>query len=278
LVTIDTTANPPTFSTLAQKNTGYEFTTNPIAGDVDLDGYPEIIIGGKSAVYAFSADLILKMDFPIEPSDELTSDEVVAAPITSDIEAGGVPEIIFPSLNGNLYSFGTEASFGFPLSAGELGAGSPVYTSDSISGKLGYLGADGWFYLWNVSRDTANNFWPMGGHDPAGSYVFDPTNLSTPAALDASLPEDQFFNYPNPVTNGVTNIRYYLGQDANTISIKIFDLSGTEIYAVNGTANRGDNEITWNCDDITPGVYRCVIEANFDGPTETAFTDIAILK
>lgn len=278
LVTIDTTTTPPTFSTLAQKNTGYEFTTNPIAGDVDLDGYPEIIIGGKNAVYALSADLILKLDFPIEPSDKYTSDDVVAAPITADIESGGVPEIIFPSLNGNLYSIGGEASFGFPLSAGELGAGSPVYTSDGNFGKLGYLGADGWFYLWNVAKDTVKNFWPMGGHDPSGSYVFDPSNLPPPAPLNATLPKEQFFNYPNPVMNGFTTIRYYLGQNANGISIKIFDMSGREIYAAIGTANQGDNEIGWNCDNITPGVYRCVIEANFDGPSETAFTDIAILK
>ncbi len=278
LLTIDTTISPAAFSILAERNLGFRFTTNPIVGDVDLDGYPEVIIGGQNAVYAFTGELILKMDFPIEPSDKFTGDDIVAAPITADIETGGVPELIFPSLTGNLYSFGSEATFGFPLSAGEFGAGSPVYTSDSIIGKLGYLGADGWFYLWDVAKDTTKNFWPMGGHDAAGSYVFDQSFLPSPAPLTASLPDEQFFNYPNPVTDGATTIRYFLGQSASTVSLKIFDLSGLEIYAMTGTTNRGDNELSWNCDDITPGVYRCVIEANFDGPTETAFTDIAVIR
>ena len=277
-LTIDTTMNPPAFSILTERNLGFKFTTNPIVGDVDLDGYPEVIIGGKNAVYAFTSELILKMDFPIVPSDKFTNDDIVSAPITADIETGGVPELVFPSLTGNLYSFGSKASFGFPLSAGELGAGSPVYSSDETNGKLGYLGADGWFYLWDVAEDTSKNFWPMGGHDAAGSYVFDQRFLPSPAPLTASLPDELFFNYPNPVTNGTTTIRYFLGQGASSVSLKIFDLSGLEIIAMSGTTSQGDNEVSWNCDDITPGVYRCVIEANFDGPTETAFTDIAVIR
>jgi len=277
-LTIDTTVNPAAFRILTERNLGFRFTTNPIVGDVDLDGYPDIIIGGQNAVYAFSGELILKTNFPIEPSDKFTDDDIVAAPITADIETGGVPELIFPTLTGNLYSFGSAASFGFPLSAGELGAGSPVYASDGTTGKLGYLGADGWFYLWDVANDTSKNFWPMGGHDAAGSYVFDQSFLPAPAPLSASLPEEQFFNYPNPVTDGATTIRYFLGQSARTVSLKIFDLSGSEIYAMSGTTALGDNEVSWNCGDITPGVYRCIIEADFDGPTETAFTDIAVIR
>ncbi len=279
LLTIDTTIQPPVYTTLSEKNTGFNLTSNPVISDVDLDGYPDIVIGGTNSVYAFNYELNLKMDFPIEPSDRFTDDDVVAAPISADIEAGGATEVIFPSQTGNIYSFGSEASFGFPLSAGELGAGSPVYTSNANTGKLGYLGADGWFYLWDVARDTSKNFWPMGGQNPAGTYVFEQSLLPSPAPLTTAFENERFFNYPNPVTNGSTTIQYYLGQDAQSVTLKIYDLSGREVSALSGgTSGQIDNIVVWNCADVTPGVYRCVIEINFDGPTESAFTDIAVIR
>ena len=279
LLTIDTTVFPPVYTTLAQKSTGLNFTSNPVISDFDLDGYPDIIIGGTGAVYSFNFELTLKTDFPIEPSDKFTNDDVIAAPISADIEAGGAAEVIFPSETGNIYSFGSEASFGFPLSAGELGAGSPVYTADANTGKLGFLGADGWFYLWDVARDTSKNFWPMGGQNPAGTYVFDQGTLTSPAPFTTSFDKERFFNYPNPVTTGSTTIRYYLGQDARSVTLKIFDLSGREVHTLSGgTSGQIDNIVIWNCADVTPGVYRCVIEVNYDGPIETAFTDIAVIR
>lgn len=278
-LTIDTTVNPAVYTALSEKSTGYKFTTNPIIGDVDLDGYPDVIIGGAGSVYSFNRDLTLISDFPVLASDKFPNDDVIAAPIMADIESGGQSEIIFPTLVGNIYSYGSSATFGFPLSAGELGAGSPVYTTDGTTGKLGYLGADGWFYLWDVAHDVSKNFWPMGGQDPAGTYVFKQSILPAPKPLEASLPKEKFFNYPNPVTGGVTTIRYFLGQDASSVQLRIYDLSGKEITTFNGTTSGGiDNELSWNCSDITPGVYRCLIEADFSGTIERAFTDIAVIR
>ncbi len=279
LLTIDTTVVPFDYQVLASGNTGFRFTSNPIAGDVDLDGYPDIIIGGQNAIYAFNRELRLLTDFPYEPSDRFPTDEVIAAPIMANIEAGGQSEIIFPTLTGNIYSFAEQASFGFPLSAGEIGAGSPVYVSSGMSGKLGYLGADGWFYLWDVAADSTRNFWPMGGSDPEGTYVFNQTILPSPKPQSAGLPKERYYNYPNPVLDGQTTIRYYLGQDASSVSFKIFDLSGVEVAAMSGDVTGGiDNEIIWNCNNVTPGIYRCVMEVDFGGSTETAFTDIAVLR
>jgi M6 family metalloprotease-like protein len=293
LVSVDTSGNNVSFSVLREVETGFHVTTNPVAGDVDNDGYPDIIVGGTNAIYAFNQELILKTDFPIKINDRFPDDDVIAAPVVADIEKGGQPEVVFPTFVGNVYSFGSELSYGFPLSGGEqvrgsdstgwsggyFGAGSPVIFSDSTGGKLGYLGADGWFYAWDVDLDTTTNYWPMGGHDPAGTYAFDQSQLPETKVYADIFPEERFYNWPNPVTEGQTHIRYFLGKDAQRVDMKIYDLSGQEIDVLSGPTSGGtDHECSWNCANVTPGVYRCVIEVNFGGHTETAFTDIAVIR
>jgi hypothetical protein len=52
-----------------------------------------------------------------------------------------------------------------------------------------------------------------------------------------------------------------------------------EIVQLEGTTRGGvDNEVLWDCAGVTTGVYRCVITVDFGGSTETAFTDIAIVR
>ena len=279
LVTVDASVAVSPFSIHSEKSTGFEFGVNPVAGDVDLDGSPDIILSGRNAIYAFNYQLTLKTDFPIEINDKYPQDQPVAAPITANIEGTSLPEIIVPTLEGNLYAFGLTRSYGFPLSAGEVEAGSPVLVNGASEGLLGYLGADGWFYLWRMDLDTVTNFWPMGGADPTGSFAFTMAGPPQPRPDAQLLPKEKFYSYPNPVVDGSTTIRYFLGANADNVKLDIYDLSGERIAELSGPSTGStDNELVWNCGDVTPGVYRCVIKADFDGTTQTAFTDIAVIK
>jgi len=178
-----------------------------------------------------------------------------------------------------VYSFGPQLSYGFPLSGGERAAGSPVVFYDESGGRLGYLGYDGWFYAWEAAVDSTTDFWPMGGHDASGSFVFDQSRLSQPTANAPLFAEERFYNYPNPVLDGATTIRYYLGREARSVRLTIYDLSGREIDRFAGPVQGAiDNEKEWNCSGVTPGVYRCMIEVDFGAATESAFTDIAIIR
>jgi hypothetical protein len=203
----------------------------------------------------------------------------------ADIRQGDVPEKIFPTAIGNIYSFGSDKTYGFPLSAGELGSGSCIFCVDSSSGdstvgRLGYIGADGWFYAWSVYPDTLQNYWPMVGHDAEGTYRFDTDQLQPAQIMAGKLPGERFYNYPNPVLDGQTTITYWLNEDAGSVSMAIYDLSGREVKTFEGlaTSAREENEVIWDCSNITPGVYRCVINVDFSGSTETAFTDIAVIR
>ncbi len=278
VVTVDTTNTVPEFTILVETETGLDFSVNPVIGDIDYDGYPDIVIGGTNAVYAFNRQLTTLTDFPLEVDDRFPGGAISDAPVIGDIDRGGAPELVFPTDIGNIYSYGKERTYGFPLSGGEQGVGPPLVFSDSTGGKVGYLGLDGWFYAWYVDEDTTG-YWPMGGHDPAGSFAFDQTTLGSVRALAEGLSDEMFYAYPNPVTSGSTTIRYYLGQEATEVTLTLFDLSGYEVAVLDGTTTGGaDNEVHWDCGDVTPGVYRCMIAVDFGGDTQESFTDIAVIR
>ncbi len=279
LVSVDTSGSPAQFQLLESRETGLTFTVNPVAADIDDDGYPELLIGGIGSLYAFNRNLTLVTEFPVEVNDRFPDDRVMAAAVVADIETGGRPEAVFPTEIGNVYSFGGERTYGFPLSGGELGVGSPVVYSDSSGGYLGYLGADGWFYAWDVNADSTRSYWPMYGADPNGSLSFDQSRLGSPSALSADFDEQRFYNYPNPVLDGETTFRYYLGQSPDKVTLTIYDLTGEEVSALDGPRTPGvDNEVLWQCADVTPGVYRCIIKVEYGGGTRTAFTDVAVIR
>jgi len=282
-LTVDTSGVSPVFSILAQVATGLEFTTRPSAGDVDDDGRPEVLIGGRGYVYAFNGSLILKTDFPLEVDDRYPDSVMIASAVIADIGGDDFAEMIFPGSVGNFYAFGPAPLYGFPLSSGEQREGfsgsSAVVFSDADGGKLGYLGGDGWFYAWQVDLDTTNIFWPMAGSDPHGSFSLSPDRFPEQPIVTTGFDESRYYNYPNPVREGVTRIRYYLGEDANAVRLKIYDLSGQEVYSLEGTTSGGtDNEVVWDCSGITSGVYRCLIEVEFPNETATAYTDIAVIR
>jgi len=279
LVTFDPVFGAAESGILDERTFGFTFTTDPVAGDVDLDGYPDIIIAGANAIYAFNHQLTLKTDFPVEINDRFPADRAVAPPVLADLDGTALPEIVISTTVGNVYSFGLELSPGFPLSGGEVTSGAPLFVNDTIGGLLGYLGADGWFYMWHVNEDAATNFWPMNGADPAATYFFDTGKLPALKEYADRLPGDKFYNYPNPVVDGTTVIRYFLGQQADVVELNIYDLSGREIDRLDGPTDGGvDNEVVWECGNVTPGVYRCLIKVDFGGSEETAYTDIAIIR
>ncbi len=279
LVSIDPSSATNMISIKEQKDLDLLFTVNPIISDVDNDGYPDIVIGGVNEVYAFNYELTTKTSFPIEISRKYTNDYVLSPLISADIESGGIPEVIMSTNIGNVYSFGDELTQDFPLSGGEQVIGSPVFLNDSTGGYLGYLGADGWFYLWHVDADTVNNFWPMAGGNASGDLNFDSAKLPQAKTYADKLPEKSFYNYPNPVTQGNTTIRYFLAENATSVEFAIFDLSGQEVERFSGpTTGMVDNEVIWECAGVTSGVYRCMISVEFSGGTETSFTDISIIK
>jgi hypothetical protein len=80
-ISVDTSNVQPALSVLERNSTGYTFTTNPVAGDLDLDGRADIVIGGTNTLYAFDEHLTMKSDFPRECGDRNPTVDIIAAPM-----------------------------------------------------------------------------------------------------------------------------------------------------------------------------------------------------
>jgi len=113
------------------------------------------------------------------------------------------------------------------VSVGEGLAGSPAVTYDSQNGNL-YLaavGMDGYLYSWTFKANSAGQvLWGNLLGDNYHSNAMTAPLQSQPATPTATLmPTDQVYNWPNPVTNGLTKIHFYLRDNAR-VSIGIYSL------------------------------------------------------
>lgn len=283
IITIDTSTASAFFQSFASKQTGRPINSAPALADFDGDGYTDMIFSGTGMVVGLSRNLSALDNFPMTIDRAFPDAAGFAGPLIADIDSDGALEVILGAdlsgdLSGNVYALGEGANLGFPLPAGGALRGSPLIVRHAGSASLGYLGSDGFFYLWKIDDDPAPNTWRMGGGGPAGRSNFNSSALSVPKPLAGGIIERSFFCYPNPATGPSVTLRYKLGSDASSVSLTVYDLSGRIMREFSGGVSGGfANELPIDCSALTPGVYRVRLEAVFAGGTETAFTDLAVV-
>ncbi len=299
-VTIDTSGSTVQFVAYKNRRVADSITSNPVVADLDDDGYADIIFGGVNKIYAVDRNLVYLTGFPATIDREILNASVVSTPVVADINGDEKQDILSMTSAGNLYAFGPDLLYGFPLGIGGVGVSSillpgdglgepiyldlqhygyasPVLFDNARGGGMAVLAADGWIYCYDIVYDPAFAHWPMYGGNPSGSF-----NLPNSKLADPEPPEvfsgDDFFCYPNPTKTGMTTIRYYLGLNAE-VALKVFDMSGRLVDQQNTQGSGGlFNEFAWDGSKLPTGVYRCYIEANFGDFSRTAYTDIAIVK
>jgi hypothetical protein len=128
-----------------------------------------------------------------------------------------------------------------------------------------------------IARGTPNIPWGQYQHDAQHTGLATEPLTSSPFS-SAFFPKERAYNWPNPVYDGKTFIRYYVGGDA-TVKIKILDLAGDLVTEFAGPGVGGvDNEVEWNVKDVQSGIYLARIEANGSGKTETTIVKVAVVK
>lgn len=238
--------------------------------DLNNDSSRDIIVTVGKKIYAFNRYGYTLDNFPITVPDTITN-----SPIIADVDGDGVLDILASTKNNLVvaYSATGKSVYGFPIS---IGAGSLASMSISSAqvGKDGILTAmsgDGYLYAWGLPNVKAV---PWGNYRGNAQHTAFENSTLTGQPISDFFPASRAYNWPNPVYNGKTNIRFYVSENSN-VEIKIFDMAGDlvdqlKIIAVGGI----DNEVEWNASKIQSGVYYAHIKA--DGASQSASTIIKI--
>lgn len=251
--------------------------TPPILADINKDGRQEILFVADSTLYAINSDGVLIDNFPVNFDRKISSGISVA-----DINNDGILDVLFVTSDGNLYAYGVNGKVvnGFPIQVGTNTSSTPaIFNSNGFYG-IAIAGGDGYLYSFKTNGTyTADNVsWKNFLNDQNLSNRNIRSNPQTPS-FTSKLPEDKVYNWPNPVYDNTTYIRYYLNGNASSVNIKILDLSGELVTELTGTANSNvENEVVWNVGTVQSGIYYGVVEANIDGSSETRIIKIAIVK
>lgn len=260
-------------------NINYNLThkSNPILADVNKDGKQEIIFMSEGGVYILNSSGVILENFPVNFNKTLNPGIVIA-----DVNNDGIMDLIFTTSEGDLYAYGINGKVvnGYPIKTGSNFYSYPALTN--LNDTLGILiyGQDKYLYAYktNTRYDESKILWKNYLRDKYFSNN-NYKSLSSTITYSEKMPSDKVYNWPNPVYDSRTYIRYYINGNAGAVTIKILDLSGELVTKLNGTSNsNADNEITWDVSSVQSGIYYGVIEAEIDGSKETRIIKIAVVK
>ena len=241
--------------------------------DVNGDGQIDILVGTESGLYAFGRNGVLLDHFPLKPQD---GGKVIGSPLVVRLSGSTSTAILFGSSLGQVCAYDDLGNplDGFPLQTGG------IVSSLAFSGNLlAAASTDSSVYLWKVT-DLLDSTGVLWGGFLGNEFHSDYAESASPTVARSAelLPTSMAYNWPNPVFDKTTHIRYYLGMPA-TVTIKIFNLAGELVqqFAGPGQANL-DNEVLWDVTKVQSGVYFAQIRATSSGQEKSVIVKIAVVR
>jgi hypothetical protein len=232
------------------------------AGDVDGDGFPELITQTtRSGVMYLNRGGRPSPGWPKRSTrEELLSG---AAPIAADVRGFGVPDLVSLNGSGMLTSFNAQGNMppGWPLGTGAGASGSPLVTDFTAGDNAIEIVAPdhlGKLYAFEFPTATATqtaNPWPMLGGDPGRSSVLPAARTtSAPAASAGPLLKGTFVVYPNPARRSPVTFAYTLSEPSR-VQFDILDTSGHSVASFTRDGTQADNIAVWEPGALPAGLY-----------------------
>ncbi|MCL6494781.1 MAG: T9SS type A sorting domain-containing protein [Ignavibacterium sp.] len=244
--------------------------------DLKNDGDNYILLTAGDKLYAYNLQGSLADNFPFT----ILNDEFNGSVLSADIEGDAKSEVIAFTKKGNIYAVNGGVGKiidGFPISVGRNNSAYPALFTYDGSICLAVINETNNFFAWKISSVLSHIDWSeLYGDRKNSSFL--KIAIST-NRIEEFFPKSRAYNYPNPVYETSTAIRYYVSENSK-INIKILDLAGELVAELNSYAAGGlDNETVWNVSNIQSGVYFARIEATSDsGKSESVTIKIAVVK
>lgn len=256
--------------------------SNPIdsyfaLSDIKKDGRNYLIQNGGEYLSVINLVGSSANDFPFQ--DEFYS-TFYSSPLSVDLNNDGAGDVITFTTNGKILAVDGmtgKVLDGFPISSGGKVSATPVIFSENGKTALAIVTEENRFMSWTISQFDGKQFWTEENGSPSNaSFVKAADNTES---ITEFFPQSKAYNWPNPVYESTTNIRYYVSEDSDA-EVSIFDLAGDLVAKLNGKGTGGfDNEIVWDVSDTQSGVYFAHLKVTgVSGKTDTKIIKIAVIK
>lgn len=257
---------------------------SPLAvADVDGDGRRDVIFGAGDRLYVMNQIGAMVDYFPVTLPAVISGAPVVAR-LTGETR---VAHILITTTNGLVTAYNSKGKLhpGFPLAIAGTNTATPALfsmptgTGSSEAPVLFVTDTAGFVSGWQLASVSSKLITPWGSYRGNISHTGTDTTALIPAPASAEfLPASRAYNWPNPVYDGKTFIRYFVNENA-TVQIKVYDLSGELVEEFRGPGIGGfDNEVEWNVSKVQSGIYFGRIEAESGGQRGVAIIKIAVVK
>ena len=289
----------------AAGTSGLTDETSGIAiGDINGDGYPEIVFLGDNLVYALDRSGLPIAGFPVKISRGTPVVGFMSDPLLVDVTGDDVPEILVPSSDGLVYAYtgkGAQVTEQFPLAAGSfeyqdtLGTIYPmsIFVADAVPGKKS-AGPE----LYALHRNSLSAFrlrkasgaaaeskaaWTLPAGGDARTGYFDASLLGEVEKETEKDEISEFFVFPNPVRGGVAKARFTIGSVALKAELEFYDITGLCVYKTkmeDGIIARGRNQFeSLDLKNLGSAVYTARLKVKFkDGKTKQKLYRVGVIK
>lgn len=246
-------------------------------GDLKNDGENQVVFTQGNSIRAINLLGAPADNFPFTDPEGIEFNGLV---LTADFYGDSKDEIIASTKDGRIFAIDVGSGRivdGFPISVGGELACSPVLFVKDNKLSLAVIDKQNNFSAWQIGANAGKLSWSQENGNGFNQSFLDAASKAN--LTNEFFPTSKAYNYPNPVNEGSTLIRYFVSEDSK-INIKIFDIAGDFVAELNDNAIGGfDNETKWDVGGIQSGVYLARIEASSSsGKTESKVIKIAVVK